>query len=88
MKINIGRKAYGGVFNGLFGNPVRQKEVSEQYRTYFRELLITNRPEVDWLKDELDRGSILYCPGCGIGSPTCHGRIIEQEINKLANNED
>lgn len=22
----------------------------------------------------------MQCPGCGVGSPTCHGRIIEQEL--------
>lgn len=22
----------------------------------------------------------LYCPGCGEGSPTCHGRILERAI--------
>lgn len=26
------------------------------------------------------KGKALWCPGCGIGSSTCHGRILEKFI--------
>ena len=25
-------------------------------------------------------GKTLFCPGCGVGSPTCHGRVLEKFI--------
>lgn len=79
-KINVGRKYSGGVFNGLFGNPIKEKVVTEQYRKYFNSLKISNQKEVNWLKREINDGAILFCPGCGINSPTCHARIIEEEL--------
>lgn len=75
--INIGRR---GVFGGLFGNPVVETKVSEQYRHHFRKLLRTNPEQIRWLREQLAKGAIMQCPGCGVGSPTCHGRIIEQEL--------
>jgi hypothetical protein len=78
--INVGRRLSGGVFRGLFGNPVRERVVSEQYRVYFRGLMKTNKLEVDWLKAQLLGGTKLYCPGCGVGGKGCHCRIIEQEL--------
>lgn len=76
--INIGRN---GVFGGLFGNPVREKKVSEQYRTHFRYIMAKYPEQTQWLRQQLKSGAILHCPGCGVNSPTCHGRIIEQEIH-------
>lgn len=78
--INVGRETSGGVFKGLFGNPIREAVVSEHYRIYFRALKRTKPQCVKWLKDKIDAGYKLYCPGCGIDSPTCHARIIEQEL--------
>lgn len=80
-RINIGRKFSGGIFNGLFGNPVRETRVSPQYRTYFQMLKRHHPTEVQWLQDKLRKGAVLYCPGCGIGSKICHARIIEQELD-------
>lgn len=78
--INIGRT---GVFNGLFGNPVKEKKVSEQYREHFRKVMAENPEKIEWLKTQLVCGKVMFCPGCGVGSPTCHGRIIEQEIDPM-----
>ncbi len=78
--INVGRFASGGVCNGLFGNPVKEKTVSEQYRGYFRQVVVDHPAKVRWLESKLREGAVLYCPGCGIGSPTCHARIIEEEL--------
>lgn len=75
--INVGRR---GIFNGLFGNPIRERTVSPQYRKHFKKLLKANTKEIKWLRRKLAEGKILFCPGCGINSPTCHARIIEQEI--------
>ncbi len=82
--INVGRKYSNGIFNGLFGNPIREKKVSEQYRIYFRRLKITHPDEVAWLAKQLNRGEQLYCPGCGSSSATCHARIIEQELKRTS----
>jgi hypothetical protein len=77
-KINIGRS---GIFDGLFGNPVKEKRVSKQYRSYLRMVIEECPVEVAWLKAVLDMGNaVLYCPGCEVNSPTCHARIIKQEL--------
>jgi Pyruvate/2-oxoacid:ferredoxin oxidoreductase delta subunit len=83
MKINIGRASSGGVFDGLFGNPKRELVVSESYRRHFQAVIKYCPDKVKWLKEQINNGAILYCPGCGIGSSTCHARIIEEELNKL-----
>lgn len=75
--INVGRT---GVFNGLFGNPVREKTVSAEYAIHFRRVMQEHPKELEWLKARLQQGYILFCPGCGISSPTCHARVIEREI--------
>lgn len=77
-RINIGRRFSGGIFHGLFGNPVMERTVSPQYRTYLKGVIEEHPEEVAWLQDKLDQGAELYCPGCGVGSPTCHARIIEE----------
>jgi hypothetical protein len=79
-QINVGRKYSGGIFGGLFGNPVKEKVVSEQYRFHIRRVLEANPNLRQWLKDKLRTGAVLYCPGCGVASPTCHARILEQEL--------
>ncbi len=33
-------------------------------------------------------GKRLYCPGCGVDSPTCHGRILEAEVRRLNEREE
>lgn len=78
--INAGRS---GVFNGLFGNPVREKTVSPQYRAYFQKVMKTHPKEVAWLKKKMGEGGKMFCPGCGFDSPTCHIRVIEQELLML-----
>jgi len=78
--INIGRATSGGVFKGLFGNPVKERVVSEQYRAHIRKILESHPKEREWLKTQLSLGRPLFCPGCGIGSPTCHARILEAEL--------
>lgn len=78
--INVGRKRSGGVFAGLFGNPLHQKKVSERYRFYLRRVVENNPTEWQWLKDRLAAGDKLFCPGCALDCPTCHARIIEQEV--------
>ncbi len=80
--INIGRSRSRGVFNGLFGNPVFEEKVSEQYRAHFRRVMFARPAEVGWLREELRKGHKLFCPGCGFDSETCHARIIEEEINR------
>lgn len=77
-RINIGRRHSGGIFKGLFGNPVMERRVSAQYRVYLKQIINDNPREVAWLQDKLDQGAELYCPGCGVSSPTCHARIIEE----------
>lgn len=79
-RINVGRRTSGGVFGGMFGNPAREKVVSEQYRGFIREVLKLHPDKRHWLKDRLANGAVLYCPGCGVGSPTCHARILEEEL--------
>ncbi len=79
-QINVGRLYSGGVFSGLFGNPVKEKIVSEQYRIHIRRVFAANPRLAAWLKAKLAAGAVLYCPGCGVGSPTCHARILEQEL--------
>lgn len=78
IKINIGRASSGGVFNGLFGNPVKEATVSKQYRIHFKKLLQEYPNEIRWLRAQLAKKRVLFCPGCGIGCPTCHARIIEE----------
>jgi len=75
--VNIGRT---GVFNGLFGNPVKERTVSPQYREHFKKVMKEHPDKVEWLMAQLKSGKVMFCPGCGVGSKTCHGRIIEQEI--------
>lgn len=75
--INVGRS---GVFNGLFGNPIVEKKVSPQYREHFQKLMVTHPDQVEWLRRQIGDGVELYCPRCGWNVPTCHARIIEQEI--------
>lgn len=77
--INIGRS---GVFNGLFGNPIRERTVSPQYRIHIRKIIKNHPKESGWLRRELDCGKIMFCPGCGIGSSTCHARILEEELKR------
>ena len=83
LKINIGRATSGGVFNGLFGNPVREETVSEQYREHIRRVLQEHPKERVWLRQAIGLGGVLFCPGCGVGSPTCHARILEEELKKF-----
>lgn len=81
-RVNIGRRYSGGIFHGLFGNPVLERTVSLQYRKYLKQVIVDHPKEVAWLQDKLDQGAVLYCPGCGIGSPTCHARLIEDALMK------
>lgn len=78
VRINIGRQTSGGVFKGLFGNPVHERTVSAQYRTHLRKVIESHPEETAWMKRQLKKGRVLYCPGCGVGSPTCHARVIEE----------
>jgi len=78
--INVGRS---GVFRGLFGNPVVEKKVSPQYRQHFQKVMKEHPEKVEWLHNEMKKGAILLCPGCGVGCKTCHARIIEQELKIL-----
>jgi Pyruvate/2-oxoacid:ferredoxin oxidoreductase delta subunit len=84
MTINIGRATSGGVLNGVFGNPVRELIVDkERYRKHFKKVIRFCPTQVKWLKEQIDNGAILFCPGCGINSPTCHARVIEEELKNL-----
>lgn len=78
--INVGRKSSGGICGGLFGNPVHETKVSEQYRAHIQQVIIDNPLRSAWLKKQIKEGARLWCPGCGYGSLTCHARIIEQEL--------
>jgi hypothetical protein len=79
--INVGRGSSGGVFGGVFGNPVKEKTVNvERYRTHLLRVLEGYPAECDWLRERIREGIPLFCPGCGIGSPTCHARVIEQVL--------
>ncbi len=80
--VNIGRT---GAFNGLFGNPVHEKKVSSQYRTHFRKVMRDYPKEIEWLRAQLLDGKVMFCPGCGVGSATCHGRVIEDELENPMN---
>lgn len=75
--INVGRN---GAFNGLFGNPVREKTVSPGYRLHIRRVMRNNPKETAWLREQVAAGVQLFCPGCGFDCPTCHARILEQEL--------
>lgn len=79
--INVGRATSGGVHNGLFGNPFYEKVVSQRYVQYLRDKIANDLDFVGKLKAL--RGKVLYCPGCGVGCPTCHSRVIEQELGVL-----
>lgn len=84
MTINIGRDSSGGVFNGLFGNPWKEPTVNEErYRKHFKSVVKYCPDKIEWLVGQIKEGSKLYCPGCGIDCPTCHARIIEQELKAL-----
>lgn len=78
--VNVGRATSGGVFKGLFGNTVKEKTVSPQYREHFLSLKEPYAEEIEWLRQRMKAGYVLSCPGCPQGSPTCHARIIEQEL--------
>lgn len=78
--VNVGRTGNHVAFSGLFGNPVREKEVSSQYRTHFKKLMERHPEEIKWLRQQIAEGAQLFCPGCGFDCSTCHARIIEQEI--------
>lgn len=80
--VNVGRY---GVFNGLFGNPVKERTVSPQYRKHFQKVMQEHPDRIKWLRTQLECGKVMFCPGCGVGSPTCHARIIEQELADLMN---
>jgi len=82
--VNVSRSTSGGIFGGLFGNPKREKVVSESYREHFRRVMVVHPNKVKWLKEQLQNGARLYCAGCGYDSPTCHARIIEQELASLS----
>jgi len=79
--INVGRATSGGMLNGLFGNPFKEKVVSLRYVQYLR-LRIAYDPEFVVELKQLS-GKVLFCPGCGVGCPTCHGRVLEQELAVL-----
>jgi hypothetical protein len=69
------------MWNGIFGNPIRQKRVNrERYRQHLLKVMEENPKAVRALKKKMEEGYELFCPGCGIGSPTCHARIIEEEL--------
>ncbi len=80
--INIGRKYSGGVFDGLFGNPIKEKKVTNQYRLYINFIFRTHPIEREWLRGNLKDGARLFCPGCGYDSLTCHARILKEELAK------
>ena len=85
-RINVGRATSGGVYGGIFGNPIRERVVTEQYRRYFRSQVCANPSFVEalrWLYQQLNKGAVLYCPGCGTDCPTCHARVIEVELKEL-----
>lgn len=79
-RINIGRKHSGGIFDGLFGNPVKEKTVSEHYRVYIRRIIAEHPFKAQHIRDCLATGMVLWCPGCGVGAPGCHARILEEEL--------
>ena len=79
--INVGRATSGGVLNGLFGNPYREKVVSLRYVQYLRQRIANDPAFVVELKKL--RGKVLFCPGCGVNSPTCHARVLEEELSVL-----
>lgn len=77
VHINVGRS---GVFNGLFGNPVHERTVSPQFRSHFQRVMKEHPTKIAWLKQQIECGGVLFCPGCGVESKTCHARIIEEEL--------
>jgi len=74
----------------IYGNPVKigkvcqfcpQKHLTAGstlpcFEKYAKELMSKDpvyKREIEKLK-----GCALWCPGCGIGSSTCHGRVLEK----------
>lgn len=79
--IDIGRQS-------PFGNPKKVRRGDEPgstlsfYRSYLK-LRLQNDPEFrrefERVMELVDAGAgVLSCPGCETGSPTCHGRVMEE----------
>ena len=78
---NIGRS---GIHNGLFGNPFKVWDYGSasatlpHYRKYLRKRIATDPSFANHMLEL--KGEKLFCPGCGVGSPTCHAGILEDEL--------
>jgi hypothetical protein len=59
----------------------------EKLRSWAQDIAKTIRqmPTTNRFAEEVKalHGKTLYCPGCGLISPTCHGRILEDVIQAL-----
>ena len=53
----------------------------ECYREYLLERLKTDEKFAREFDELMSKKPVLKCPGCGIGSRTCHGRIMEEVWN-------
>lgn len=71
--VNVGRASSQGVYRGLFGNTFGRDLAA--YEAHLRTRL--TEPLFARLFDEL-AGQTLWCPGCGVGAPQCHARVIER----------
>lgn len=83
--IDIGRST-------IYGNPVRIGQVCQFCKQKhnvagstlpcFEKYLVDRIEKEPYFKKmiQLLKGQVLWCPGCGIGSPTCHGRVLEKYI--------
>ena len=78
--VYVGRAGNGE--SGFWGNPFRvtatltAKEAVAKYRVWLWEQI---KCEKVTLRDLARlKGRTLYCPGCGIGNPECHARVLER----------
>lgn len=81
----------------IFGNPVRigftcpvchliHRDAGSTlpcFEKHARQRILVNRDELYITSLASLAGKPLWCPGCGVNSPTCHGRIIEKLISEL-----
>lgn len=86
--VYVGRRGKGK--DGRFGNPVVinrecplcgtiHADAASTLKCFKRLLWARIQAEPSLIKDLAElKGKKLWCPGCGLESPTCHARILER----------
>jgi hypothetical protein len=81
LKRNLHTQLYVGR-GSKYGNPFKvtptcsRIEAVKKYRVWLWKEIQEKRMSLEDLAFLADK--TLYCPGCGIGHPECHGRVLEK----------